>query len=518
MVLKVEILQNNQVIETKDLTDGSHKIGRNPECAIVLSSQQVSKQHALLVIQGNKAAVVDVGSSNGVFVNGVLIKKQRVHLGDKIQIGNFTLRLGSSAHARASAQAPAFDGNAALAQEPMSMEEPKSENVQEKLLRAVDNRILIPFYAILKTFDWRWVLTCILLGALGTSVVLTVIPILRWAETKVENEALERAHTLVTQVVRENYRILSKTNDATRLTVESAENESGILSLVVMDPKTNGVLAPTKEFNKTINDAYSLIAIKKIVEKKEEKVSVPHPDGTFIVAQPISIYSADANERVLSAIVLGVFQVQNGLTTTFQPLVEALLFACVFSLIAFFLIYKMMTYPIVRLQRQLDGALKGETVHFASEIRWPELEELAQSIQFSVGKLTGNVVQEVNSDDLEAEQNDYLKVVKELDEGCSDGLLVLDRDKKVKFVGQVLEELLSLRNQYAQGQNISDACKDPSFAGTVIDMAENVIRSLGESTKAQLEVNGIFRTLVGVGHKNKAGDVQFILVTVKMVS
>ena len=73
-----------------------------------------------------------------------------------------------------------------------------------------------------------------------------------------------------------------------------------------------------------------------------------------------------------------------------------------------------------------------------------------------------------------------------------------------------------MRNQYAQGQNISDACRDPLFAGTAIDMADKVFSTLGETQGAQLDLNGVNRVMAAVGHKNKNGEIRFVIVTVKM--
>ena len=66
--MRFEILLNGEVVETKDFLDGSFKIGRLSQCDISLKSPKVSKQHAMLIIRGNQAVVVDSGSSNGVFV------------------------------------------------------------------------------------------------------------------------------------------------------------------------------------------------------------------------------------------------------------------------------------------------------------------------------------------------------------------------------------------------------------------------------------------------------------------
>src|SRR5262249_41637641 len=152
-----------------------------------------------------------------------------------------------------------------------------------------------------------WIIGSILIISLVASVLLSVVPILRWSKQIATKEALQRAHTILAQSVRENYRILSKTNENTRLTTEALESEKGILSAYVIDPRSGSVLAPPKYFNKTINDIPSLRAIKKIQEGKEDNVSIERDSDTYIVAQPIYLYSPEVNDRRLEAIVLATF-------------------------------------------------------------------------------------------------------------------------------------------------------------------------------------------------------------------
>jgi len=59
--LRLEVLHNGEVVQEKELGEGSFKIGRASECDIQLRSANISKQHALLVIKGNRAAIVDIG-------------------------------------------------------------------------------------------------------------------------------------------------------------------------------------------------------------------------------------------------------------------------------------------------------------------------------------------------------------------------------------------------------------------------------------------------------------------------
>ncbi len=45
-------------------------IGRDPENDIQFSDRSVSKRHALVLLLGGEYVIVDLGSLNGIFING----------------------------------------------------------------------------------------------------------------------------------------------------------------------------------------------------------------------------------------------------------------------------------------------------------------------------------------------------------------------------------------------------------------------------------------------------------------
>ncbi|MCG8649375.1 MAG: FHA domain-containing protein, partial [Pirellulales bacterium] len=70
-----------------DLTARETSIGRHPECGIVVDAGAVSRYHAKIVAQSEEFLVEDMGSRNGTFLNGQLIKKPEVlREGDRIRI------------------------------------------------------------------------------------------------------------------------------------------------------------------------------------------------------------------------------------------------------------------------------------------------------------------------------------------------------------------------------------------------------------------------------------------------
>jgi len=63
-------------------------IGRDPQCQIALDDPTVSRNHAEIVCKGEQNIVIrDLGSTNGVYVNGKKIKEEPLHDGDKVLIG-----------------------------------------------------------------------------------------------------------------------------------------------------------------------------------------------------------------------------------------------------------------------------------------------------------------------------------------------------------------------------------------------------------------------------------------------
>lgn len=68
-------------------------IGRLPECEVVLNDPNVSRRHAEVVRQGDEIVLRDLGSTNGVKVNGTRVQSTILYNGDEIAIGTSRLVL-----------------------------------------------------------------------------------------------------------------------------------------------------------------------------------------------------------------------------------------------------------------------------------------------------------------------------------------------------------------------------------------------------------------------------------------
>ena len=77
------------------LTNGIHKVGRLDDKEIILDDVTVSRDHGYITVDENNLTIEDEASTNGIFVNGELIKESKLTSGTRIQIGKFFLIVSS---------------------------------------------------------------------------------------------------------------------------------------------------------------------------------------------------------------------------------------------------------------------------------------------------------------------------------------------------------------------------------------------------------------------------------------
>lgn len=73
------------------VTGAPMRIGRAPECELVLKDSRVSRRHARLHARGGVLVLTDLGSTNGTRVNGHRVTEVVLGAGDRIQLGDTSI-------------------------------------------------------------------------------------------------------------------------------------------------------------------------------------------------------------------------------------------------------------------------------------------------------------------------------------------------------------------------------------------------------------------------------------------
>lgn len=97
--MELQVLQQDQVVHRLAWEQGSLTIGRAPDNDLILRDPDVSGHHAVLYHKGAVPYCRDLGSTNGLFLNGKRIVESALSEGDLLGLGGLQLRLAQSARA-----------------------------------------------------------------------------------------------------------------------------------------------------------------------------------------------------------------------------------------------------------------------------------------------------------------------------------------------------------------------------------------------------------------------------------
>jgi hypothetical protein len=81
------LVPQERLMERVYLNKTSTVMGRDPECDLFVDNVDVSWRHCLLDLQSRGISVLDLNSTNGTFVNGILVRDAPLKPGDKLELG-----------------------------------------------------------------------------------------------------------------------------------------------------------------------------------------------------------------------------------------------------------------------------------------------------------------------------------------------------------------------------------------------------------------------------------------------
>ncbi|MEO5703713.1 MAG: DUF3662 and FHA domain-containing protein [Candidatus Limnocylindrales bacterium] len=87
----IEVREPGRAARRIPVSGAPIRIGRAPECELVLRDSRVSRRHARLHARDGVLVLTDLGSSNGTRVNGHRVTELVLGAGDQIQVGDTSL-------------------------------------------------------------------------------------------------------------------------------------------------------------------------------------------------------------------------------------------------------------------------------------------------------------------------------------------------------------------------------------------------------------------------------------------
>ena len=121
-------------------------VGRHPECDIQIDSRKISRRHCCIAQVSDYLVVRDLGSTNGIRINGIRVVEGRLTTGDELTIGNARYKVTWDALTIPVAPPPAGTGVPpvaafASARRPTIREPSPVAGIEDELLESCDEPV-----------------------------------------------------------------------------------------------------------------------------------------------------------------------------------------------------------------------------------------------------------------------------------------------------------------------------------------------------------------------------------------
>jgi general secretion pathway protein A len=90
--LDIELRLKGELVSRLNLRPGRIVIGRSEDADLRVNSSLVSRQHCHIVTDATQSLIEDLGSTNGIVVNGKRVRSHRLAAGDAVIVGDHRLR------------------------------------------------------------------------------------------------------------------------------------------------------------------------------------------------------------------------------------------------------------------------------------------------------------------------------------------------------------------------------------------------------------------------------------------
>ena len=125
---KIVLSLDENMIREFDLDKEETTIGRRSTNDIQIQNLAVSGRHARIKVAMDDAFLEDLGSTNGTYVNGRLVKKQALSDGDEIIIGKYKLVFYSAEASKQASEASLLESNTDIPSEAGEAEVGENQN------------------------------------------------------------------------------------------------------------------------------------------------------------------------------------------------------------------------------------------------------------------------------------------------------------------------------------------------------------------------------------------------------
>jgi len=476
-----------------ELKEGENSLGRSMEVDISLSVDGVSKKHLNITVNNETCYLEDMGSSNGTFLNGQLIKKATAKNGDKVAIPNVIFQLVYVKEKKVIVKkkiAKSDEGD----DDSLSYKEPEPKSLPGRLRYIFKTKIMNIIYSFNEQYEWNVLLGILLFLFIIANIGLTIGPVLQDSRKFLIREVAQRGTQYAKEVSRFNA-VALKRGDLDRINTTFLDNDAeGVVAYELFD--TDGrIVRPINKLNARVNDSFSVRS--KFFFKNYENINKNFierlNDGEIGIARAIIAYNVQTGQQDAVGIIAIKFKPA---TLTLQAsnnstaYLESLIITCLVGVFFFGMVYYMTRKPLDEMRIQIEEVLRGKRKDLESKQLFQEIHPLRSSINSMLQRLR-ELQNEDTGEFAELEEDGpYVRNLNEFMQGAQGPVMILNSEKLIEHINLECEDLVGIRESSGQGTSLMDSARDQGFAATVIDLCDRSANAEGVNESEAYELTG----------------------------
>lgn len=502
-----------------ELNEGDNSLGRSMEVDISLNIDGISKKHINITVNGESCFLEDMGSSNGTFLNGQLIKKATAKNGDKIAVPNIIFQLVYVKEKKVIikkkvAKSEAEDDNS------IDYKEPEPKGLLGKLRYFFKTKIMNIIYNFNEQYEWNVLLGILLFLFIVANIGLTIGPVLQDSKRFLIKEIAQRGTQYAKEVSRFNA-VALKRGDLDRINTNFLDSDAeGVVSYELFDTEGR-IVRPINKLNARVNDSFSVRSkfffqnYENITKNFIERLN----DGEIGIARAILAHNVQTGQQDAVGIIAIKFKPA---TLTLQAssnstaYLESLIITCVVGVFFFGMVYYMTKRPLDEMRIQIEEVLRGKRKELLSKHIFTEIHPLRSSINSILQRLRELQNEDSNEFAELEEDGAYVRTLYGLMQGAQGPVIILNSEKNIEHINLECEDLVGIRESLGQGTSLMDSARDQGFAATVIDLCDKSANSEGANENEIYEISGKeyaihVSSLIGKDNFAKAFYITFVV-------
>lgn len=500
-----------------ELENGDNIVGRSSSSEIAISVEGVSKKHFKITVNGENCYVQDLGSSNGTFVNGKLVKNATVNNKDQIAIPNVIFQVVYVKEKLIRKEGSFKDTEMDYS---LEAKEEMPPDLGGKIKFIFKNKVMSVLYSFNEQYEWSVLVGILMFLFICLNISVSISPVLIRNRVLLLSEVKKRAGQYVDEVVR-NSAIHMMRGDFQKIDTKYLDNYGsgdGLKSYELIDMERR-IVRPAAKIDTYSNDPVSINAIEDF--KKTKKYGDLYFDrdlgnGEIGVARALQV--SDPRTGALRPVgIISMRFVPQGLkdakVASFTAYLEALVYSSMFGVVFFAIFYYLTMKPLNEMKLQTINARAKRIKELSSKSLFTELipirEEINGLLQ-SISELDGDEDSEVMIDE---DDEPYIDMLFEITKGTNCATIIINSDKIIQHSNEKAYDVIGIREEFAKDKELIETIEKDGLADELVRLCDESSDRDGESATDEYELGGVNYNLFVKAAMGKAKTARAYLIT-----